>query len=113
MAGQTPEFLFVNKPKAKGREVEYLWLILSANLQSPEHSAWFHAVLCLRMLLDSQACMNQGNKGISPYLSLCVNVLVHGHALWGLETPSADLFLPVLTATDTNCVVAEQFVSNY
>lgn len=53
--------------------------------------------------------MNQGNKGISSCLTFCAKVLVYGHALWDLETPSADQFLPVLTVSDTNCVVIEQF----
>lgn len=68
---------------------------------------------CVRMLLDLQVCMNQGNKGVSSCLAFCANVLVYGHALWDLETSSADRFLPVLTASDTNCVVIEQFVNNW
>lgn len=112
----TPEYVFVtvNKPKARGREVDYLGPVLSPNLQSPEHScAWFYVMLCLRMFLVSQACMNQGNKVLSACLAFWANVLVYGHALGGLETPSADLFLPVLTGSDTNCVVSEQFVNNW
>lgn len=65
------------------------------------------------MLLDLRTCVNQGNKGISPCLAFCANVVVYGHALWGLETSLADLFLPVLTPSDTSCVVTEQFVNNW
>lgn len=37
---RTPAYFFVtvNKPKAKGREMNYFWPVLSPNLQSPERS---------------------------------------------------------------------------
>lgn len=71
-------------------------------------------MLCQRMLLDSQSCVNQGNKGISlpPCVAFCADMVAYGYSLWGLEIPFVNLFLPVHVAGDTNHVT-EQFLDKW